>query len=92
MIPEAIQVKHIHAALARVRRGRVPPRRESTKFDLLVDGERFPPKYVIALAAEEANVTIDDFRGGFSGGRMTNNFLKKLGFTVIPKFGPMGQD
>lgn len=91
MIPEAIQVKHIHAALARVRATVVPSRRESTKFDLLVDGERFPPKYVIELAAEEANVTIDSFNG-FSGGRMTNNFLKKLGFTVIPKFGPMGQD
>jgi hypothetical protein len=56
-----------------------------------VDGERFPPKYVIELAAEEANVTIDSFNG-FSGGRMTNNFLKKLGFMVIPKFGHLRQD
>jgi len=68
MIPEAIQVKHINAALARVRRDGVPPRRESTKFDLLVDENASHPNNVIALAAEEAQRHYRRLQRGLSAG------------------------
>jgi len=54
MVPDQIDRQHVISALDRLRRVGVPSRRESTKFDLLCEGERFPPKYTLGLAAEEA--------------------------------------
>ena len=84
MIPTSIERKHIRAAIDSVRKNGVPMSRQSREFDLVVDGERYPPKYIIALAAEYATgiaLPSDKFGGGYQ----TNNFLKKLGFCVVAK-------
>jgi len=45
-----IQREHILRALDEIRRSGYPPKREATGFDLLFDGQIYPPKYVVALA------------------------------------------
>jgi hypothetical protein len=62
-------------------------RHDSTKYDLLWNGERFPPKVVVSRA-----VTIEhgyEFpEGEFSGGEgagQANQVLRKLGFQIISK-------
>ena len=79
---------HIEAAIARIDREGVPARRESTKFQLVVDGRRYPPKYVISLAASHA-IGRELRPHEFSGGDETNEVLRSLGFTIVgPGFAP----
>ncbi len=73
---------HVEAATARIDREGVPRRRQSTKFQLVFDGRRYPPKYVISLAASTA--TGRKLRpADFSGGDETNSVLQSLGFTIV---------
>jgi hypothetical protein len=73
---------HVEAAIARIDREGVPARRGSTKFHLVVDGRRYPPKYVLSLASYEA--TRRELRPQeFSGGDETNSLLQSLGFTIV---------
>lgn len=81
MIPEGITRKHLLQAVESIEGNGYPDRFRSTRFDLLQDGRRYPPKQVIRLAAELAKVPLF----GFSGGAETNNFLKSHGFEVVPK-------
>lgn len=81
-IPSSLTRAHVDAALARIDREGVPPRRESTKFQLVVEGRRYPPKYVISLATSHA--TGRELRPDeFSGGDETNSVLQSLGFTIV---------
>jgi hypothetical protein len=73
---------HVEAAIARIDREGVPPRRESTKFHLVVDGRRYPPKYVVSLAAS-LTTGRELYPYEFSGGGETNSLLKSLGFTIV---------
>ena len=80
-IPSSLTARHVKAAIARIDRDGVPPRREATKFHVVVDGQRYPPKYVISLAVAEATgreLAPQDF----SGGAETNDVLQSLGFTI----------
>lgn len=86
MIPLKIDRQHVISALDRLQRDGVPSRRESTKFDLLYEGERFPPKYTLGLAAEEATGEELDPES-YGGGDETNSFLRELGFTIVRKGG-----
>ena len=50
MIPDNISRSHILKAIDVVDREGVPPRRKSRKFDLLYEGRKYPPKYLVSLA------------------------------------------
>ncbi len=66
---------------------------ESTKYDLLFRGRRFPPKAIIGLAAERIAGRI--LRpGDFSGGIDSKCFrvLRNAGFDVIPKGSALPED
>lgn len=68
-------------AVRQIDRDGVPPRRQATKFALVVNGKRYPPKYVVSLAAQAAAgraLRPDEF----SGGPETNDALRALGFTI----------
>jgi len=56
---------------------------ESTKFDLVHEEVRLPPKVVISLASKTSGHYIS-WRD-FSGGKQSNDFLTKRGFVVEPK-------
>ena len=60
---------------------------ESTDFDVLFDGKRYPPKAVVGLAAKYAlgaELAPQDFSGGEAPGA-ANPFLRTLGFEVVTK-------
>ncbi len=84
MIPKSVARSHVLAALARISREGVPPGRTSRGYDLDHDGKRYPPKYALTLAIDEAGEkrpSPDDL----GGGEETNTFLRGLGFTVVTK-------
>lgn len=55
MIPSGIKKKHIESAIAQIDREGIPPARQSVHYDLIFNGKRYPPKYVIFVAAYIAN-------------------------------------
>jgi 5-methylcytosine-specific restriction protein A len=84
MIPSNITRAHIISAIREIDRDGVPPRRNSTRYDLLYDGQRYPPKYVVSIANRYANgIELSSY--GFGGGTETNNFLRVRGFEIIEK-------
>ena len=82
-IPKNITRAHILDAMATIDDDGVPRAFQSRVIDLLHDGKRYPPKYVIAIANWEANgeqLGPEEFRTS-----QAQRFLMKMGFTVVPK-------
>lgn len=84
MIPKTIHRRHILGAIARVETHGVPRSRQSTRYLLMYGGKPFPPKYIVALAAELATGELLS-SSKFGGGAETNGFLAALGFETIAK-------
>jgi len=82
MIPDQIKRQHILDALVEVDRNGVPPNRRATKFELVHDGRKYPPKYVLSVAARHAMGTQLP-PGSFGGGSEANSFLTERGFQII---------
>ena len=81
MIPLNITREHIIKALEEIDASTIPQGRKSTKFVLVFNGRRYPPKYVVSLAdkfvnGEELNPS------EFNGGQESNTFLQRLGFEI----------
>lgn len=74
--------KHVCAALDRIDREGYPASRRSTRYHLVERSKRYPPKYVISLAAEHAT-GYELAPEEFSGGPETNQVLERLGFTIV---------
>lgn len=89
MIPAGIGREHVLAAMARIDRQGVPPRREGRTFEVAHEGRTYPPKLLVSVACEIAlgkplpSVV-------FAGGAETNGFLRRLGFAVASKSGGPG--
>jgi len=79
-IPHTIGHSHLVKAIQRINLNGVPKRRASTKYDLLYEKDKYPPKYVVSLANTFANRSELHH---FSGGKETNNFLIARGFPDI---------
>ena len=54
MIPHEIEHQHVAQAAERIDKEGVPNRRKSYRYDLMLGGRPYPPKYVISLATEFA--------------------------------------
>jgi len=85
MIPLNIKREHIVKAIWEIDLNGIPPRRNSKKFCLIFKGKQYPPKYVLSLANRFVNGEKLD-PSEFTGGKETNNFLKKLGFDIAKIF------
>ena len=87
MIPDAIKKDHIKKALEDVISGKesIPPREQSTRYDLIYRGKAYPPKAIMRIAAKHARVVLESSSTTFHGGPRTNNFLKKRGFKIQEK-------
>jgi len=85
MTPEnQISKEHILSAISKIDLEGDPPQRASTRFDVSYNSKRYPPKYVISLAARLA--TGKELQpNAFSGGEEANTFLRRLGFEVVPR-------
>ena len=57
MIPSDLSKQHFVQAAAEIDRGGVPAKRRSVHYDLVLNGKRYPPKYVISLATKYATGT-----------------------------------
>lgn len=82
MIPREIGREHVLRALGRIDRDGVPRGRQARKFALVHDEKRYPPKYVLSIAAQLAigrHLDPEEYGGGLE----TNNFLRQLAFDVI---------
>ncbi|CAH0248957.1 hypothetical protein SRABI80_02938 [Peribacillus frigoritolerans] len=81
-IPININREHVIEAIQKIDIEGVPERRESTRFNLLYEGEYYPPKYVVSIANIFANG--EEYSPSmFSGGDETNRFLSRLGFIIV---------
>ncbi len=86
MIPKTIKREHILKAIEQVDEEGYDKKNESTKYDILYNGRRYPPKITISLAhifVSGSPHPVDEF----SGGAESNNFLKGLGFSIVDKDG-----
>jgi len=89
MIPPGITAEHVRRAMQEFDLKTVEHRfADSTRYDLLVDGRRYPPKAILGLAARHVTgrtLTPDDFSGG--EGSSCFRVLRRLGFEIVPKPG-----
>lgn len=86
MIPSNISSEHIIQAIGRVDRDGIPPGRTSRKYQLIYNGNAYPPKYIISCANYYANGE-EHPSDLFGGGNESNGFLRTLGFTVADMSG-----
>lgn len=86
MIPNNIRRHFILRAIKKIAKNGIPPRRDSTKFDLRYGRKTFPPKYVISIAHTFVDGKQWD-AGNFGGGSESNNFLVARGFLIADKKG-----
>ncbi|OJA90461.1 GTPase [Burkholderia ubonensis] len=83
---ESVTAEHIRLALQEIDQEGVPKDAESTGYDLLYNGKRYPPKLVLSLAVKHATGEPLD-RATFSGGEASSAFrlLRRLDFEVEAK-------
>lgn len=83
--PELIAA-HVLQALQEIDQTGVPSDAASTTYDLLYNGKRYPPKYVLSLAVKHAKGRPLN-RALFSGGEKSTAFriLRDLGFEILSK-------
>jgi 5-methylcytosine-specific restriction endonuclease McrA len=84
MIPKQITARNVKQAIAYVSTEQVPPERKSKGYDLVYEGEPFPPKYLISLAAEFSAYGDFFYHGRFNSVE-ARNYLSNLGFSVQKK-------
>ncbi|HTF63578.1 MAG TPA: HNH endonuclease [Edaphobacter sp.] len=85
-IPQGISREHILAALHDLDRGIPHSFRGSTRYDLLYENRRYPPKAVIGLAAGKLSgspLGPYDFKGGSE--TICFNTLRRNGFKIVSK-------
>jgi 5-methylcytosine-specific restriction protein A len=87
-IPPNITREHIIQAIKDIEITPYPEKNESRKYDLLFEGESYPPKVVLSRANKYANGTLLDV-SEFSGGeQFANRFLRERGFEISLKDDP----
>lgn len=85
-IADALTEEHVRQALAEIDREGAPTSAQSTGYDLIEAGLRYPPKLVFSIAAKYATGQ-DLERRYFSGGVESKAFkvLQNLGFEIATK-------
>lgn len=86
MIPSNITRAYLLEAAKVIDRDGIPSRRKSTRYNVLVNQRKYPPKYLIAVASKMANgkmISPLSYNGGFE----SNSFLRSRGFSIIDKYG-----
>jgi 5-methylcytosine-specific restriction protein A len=85
-IPEEISKDHVLEAIKRLNAGYEHQFAESTGYDLLFEGKRYPPKAVVGIASEIVtgrSFSPYDFKGGLES--KCFRLLGDLGFEIVPK-------
>ena len=83
---EGLTTQDVETAIARFEAGEIHNFADSTHYDLVRRGVRYPPKAIFGLAAERVlgrKLTPADFAGGL--GSVCFRALAKLGYSVVTK-------
>ncbi len=83
---DAIDEKHILAAIQEIDRNGVRPGRQSTTYDLLYKDKPYPPKFVLSLASKFATgkeLEPNEFEGGME--TEGYKYLERFDFTIVKK-------
>ena len=83
MIPDNLTDKHYKSAANTIDRNGVPNERKSVHYDLLLNGKRYPPKYIISLATKFASGS-EYPANGFNAVEAKNYFLNR-GYEIIDR-------
>jgi len=86
MIPDNITREHLLNAIEEIKENGIPPGRQSSTYDLIYEGNAYPPKLVISFANKYAN-DIELSHDEFKGGDETPAFklLRNYGFEIVKK-------
>lgn len=79
--PKNITRDHVLAAIERIEQEQ-PRLKASTRYDILVNGKRYPPKEVMRYAHEQLGVK-EPMK--FYGGDATNKYFRELNFDIVRK-------
>jgi len=86
-IPDEITSEHIKKAVQDYNKNTIVHRfKDSTNYDVIIDGNRYPPKAIIGLAARYVTGQVLhplDFNGGI--GTKCFRVLQREGFAIVPK-------
>ncbi len=84
MIPDSVTSVHILRAIGIVNeKGVVNPRRKSRRYDVLYQGRRYPPKYLVSLGC--AFVAGRELHYEEFNTYEAQRFLRSLGFEIVDK-------
>ncbi len=80
-VPDKINREHVLKAVEHVKNNRIEliP---STQYDVLIDGEHYPPKDILRYAHELVN---GEHLWQHTGGEPTNRYLRGMGFEITEK-------
>ena len=86
MIPSNITQEHIIKAIQEIEslKESIPHHRQSVNYDVIYEGKRYPPKFVISLANKFANGK--ELDSNEFDAIEAKTFLPKLGFEIALKF------
>lgn len=82
MIPKGLEHHHFLKAIREIDENDVPPSRTSYRYDLLLHGKCYPPKYVIYLATQIAGLEPKEYNAVEA-----KNYFIHHGFTILEKSG-----
>ena len=83
-VPKDITADHVRKALKKIdAEGGWLPQYNPTKYCLYYNRKYYPPKYVLYVAGEYCGHELGPW--SFAGGKPANEYLKKLGFKIVPK-------
>lgn len=86
-LPDGILKKHVLSAINALGNGLPFPAGAPTRWQVLHEGKRYPPKAVVGAAAFFAfgwPLDVKEFSSG-EGRRQAVGYLRELGFRVVPK-------
>lgn len=79
-VPSNISRADIRKAVQEIALSAIPPRRFYTKYYLVVDGDKYPPKYVLSIAHKYASG--EELDNDVVTARQAGTLLKRMGFKI----------
>lgn len=79
--PKNIKLDHVLRAVSRIEREGIELV-ASTKYDVVIDGKKYPPKEIMRFARYELDKSYD---WNYGGGEPTNKYLREMGLEIGDK-------
>ena len=86
MIPRRITREQLIRAAEIIDQNGIPENRKSTRYNALVNGKKYPPKYLISVASKLVLGKMISAQT-YNGGLESNSFLRGRGFSITNNTG-----